>query len=629
MVIWREYLQRRRSVRWLHRFEQVKNFPGKEAVVRGGLLILAVVFGLFLSSDCFAAHGVTLNGDVKYGPDFEQFEYTSPAAVKGGRLVLHDIGSFDKMNPFTLRGEAPLGLESLVYEPLAVASLDEPFSQYGLLASDIEIDPDRKSVTFTIDRRARFSDGSPVTAEDVAFTLATLKSDLVHPHYNYYYEDIEASEILDEYRIRFLFKKPNRELHMIAGQIQVMSKKFFTENPMDQSGARVLSPPVASGPYVVHSFSLGKTITYKRNPQYWATDHPVRKGMYNFDEITVKYYKDQTVALEAFKAGEFDFISINIAKQWARDMGGARFTDGSIVKKTFPHKNNAGIQGFLMNTRNPLFQDRRVRKALGLALDFEWVNASLFHGQYTRNDSFFSNSYLAARGLPDEMEMHLLDPFRDSVPPEVFTEPPTPPVTEGPEGLRRNLLEAKKLLEEAGWRVKGGILTNDRGEVFAFDILLASPAFERVMAAYVKNLQKLGIRADYRSVDLSLYIDRLKRFDFDMIVQSYGQSQSPGNEQRNYWHSSAADRQGSQNYAGIKSPVVDALVEEIIYADTKEELITACRALDRALWFGYYLVPNWYLDMHRLSYHDRFAMPSTLPLYYDPFQLLMTWWMKK
>lgn len=595
----------------------------------GRTVFLALILSFFPFTNCFAAHGVTLNDTVKYPPDFARFDYTSPEAVKGGRLVLHDLGSFDKMNPFTLKGEAPLGLEGLVYEPLAVASLDEPFSQYGLIASDIEVAPDRKAVTFTIDRRARFSDGSPVTAEDVSFTLATLKSDLVHPHFNYYYEDIDKAEILDPYRIRFIFKKPNRELHMIAGQIQVMSKKFLAEHPLDQSGPQGLTPPIASGPYTVAAFNLGKTITYKRNPQYWAAEHPTRKGMYNFDEITVKYYKDQTVALEAFKAGEFDFISINIAKQWARDMGGSKFADGTIIKKTFPHSNNAGIQGFLMNTRNPLFQDRRVRKAMGLALDFEWVNTALFHGQYTRSDSYFSNSYLAARGLPDDREKELLEPFRDLLPEEVFTEELAPPVTDGPEGMRRNLLEAKGLLEEAGWRVRDGRLVNDRGEVFAFDILLSSPAFERVMAAYVKNLQKLGIQADYRSVDSSLYTERLKNFNFDMIVQSYGQSQSPGNEQRNYWHSSAAAREGSQNYAGITSPVVDFLVEKVIYAETKEELVTACRALDRVLWFGYYLVPNWYLPVHRLSYHDKFAMPATLPLYYDPFQLLMTWWIKK
>lgn len=605
------------------------NFQEVQAMV-SGKIVLFILFSFFFISNCFATHGISLNGDVKYEQHFKQFDYTSAKAIKRGKLVLHDIGSFDKMNPFTLKGEAPLGLEALVYEPLAVASLDEPFSQYGLLASDIEVAADKKSVTFTIDRRARFSDGSPVTAEDVAFSLATLKSDLVHPYFNYYYEDIESSEILDDFKIKFLFKKPNRELHMIAGQIKIMSKNFMTKQGFEnQSGIRDLVAPVASGPYVVDTFNIGKTITYKRNPNYWAKEHPTRKGMYNFDEIDVKYYKDQTVALEAFKAGEFDFISVNIAKQWARDMEGKKFNDGSIIKKTFPHENNAGIQGFLMNTRRPLFQDRRVRKALGLALDFEWINSSLFHGQYTRSDSYFSNSYLAAKGLPDESERKLLEPYRHILPEEVFTETLSPPETKGPEGLRNNLLEAKKILEEAGWQIKNGQLVNNSGQLFKFDILLVSPAFERVMAAYVKNLRKLGIQAEYRTVDSTLYSERLKKFDFDMITMSYGQSQSPGNEQRNYWHSSSAAREGSQNYAGIQSPAVDSLVDMIIYAETKEELVTASRALDRVLWFGYYLVPNWYLPFHRLSYHDKFSMPSTLPLYYDPFHLLMTWWIKE
>ncbi|EKD40435.1 MAG: hypothetical protein ACD_75C00054G0002 [uncultured bacterium] len=600
-------------------------------MIYGRTILLPTLISFLLIADCcFAAHGISLNGEVKYRPDFKQFDYTSAEAVTGGKLVLHEIGSFDKMNPFTLKGEAPYGLESLVYEPLAVASLDEPFSQYGLLASDIEVAADKKSVTFTLDRRAKFSDGSPVTAEDVAFTLATLKSDRVHPSFNYYYEDIESSEILDDSKIRFLFKKPNRELHMIAGQIQIMSKKFMTEHGFeDQGGTRDLISPVASGPYMADKISIGKTITYKRNPKYWAKDHPTRKGMYNFDEITVKYYKDQTVALEAFKAGEFDFISINIAKQWARDMEGNKFTDGSIIKKIFPHHNNAGIQGFLMNTRKPLFQDRRVRKALGLALDFEWINSSLFHSQYTRSDSYFSNSYLAARGLPDDAERNLLEPYRQILDEDVFSMPLAPPVAAGVEGLRSNLLEAKKLLAEAGWQIQNGNLIGNGGQPFKFDILLVSPAFERVMAAYVKNLRKLGIQGEYRTIDSTLYSERLKKFDFDMIVTSYGQSQSPGNEQRNYWHSSSALRDGSQNYAGVSSPAVDGLVEKIIYARTKAELITACRALDRVLWFGYYLVPNWYLPVHRLSYHNRFSMPSTLPLYYDPFHLLMTWWVKQ
>ena len=592
-----------------------------------GIGQLLVWLWCLTATSSWAAHGISLDGQVKYPPGFAGFDYTSPQAVKGGTLVLHDIGSFDKLNPFTLKGEAPLGLEALVFEPLAVASLDEPFSQYGLLASDIEVAADRKSVTFTLDPRARFSSGEQVRAEDVVYTLETLKSGKAHPFMNSYYQDIERAEALAPDKVRFHFARVNRELHMIAGQIRIMSKKFYEKHGFAAESGKDLVPPLASGPYVIDKVDLGRTITYKRNPDYWAIDHPTRRGMYNYDEIVVKYYKDQTVALEAFKAGEFDFISVNIAKQWARDMEGKRFSDGTIKKKTFPHGNNAGIQGFVMNTRRPLFTDRKVRQALGLALDFEWTNKSLFHQQYTRSTSFFSNSPLAARGLPEGLELSLLEPFRGSLPGEVFTTPPSPPSTDG-DGLRRNLLAARNLLAEAGWRVVDGRLVDGRGEPFVFDILLVSPAFERVMAAYVKNLEKLGIRAEYRVVDMALYSERVKNFDFDMIVSTFGQSQSPGNEQRNYWHSAAVSQPGSQNYAGVNSPAVDVLVEKIIYAATREELTAACRALDRVLWYGYYLVPNWYLPVHRIGYHDKFIAPAPLPVYYDPFQLLMTWWLK-
>lgn len=575
----------------------------------------------------WAAHGISLDGQVKYPRGFGHFDYASEKAVKGGTLVLHDIGSFDKLNPFTLKGEAPLGLETLVFEPLAVASLDEPFSQYGLLAADIEVALDQRSVTFTLDPRAAFSTGDPVRAEDVAFTLETLKSDKAHPFMNYYYQDIARAEILAPDRVRLHFAKVNRELHMIAGQMRILSKRFYQEHGFAANSDKDLEPPLASGPYVVTKVDLGKSITYQRNPRYWAVDHPTRRGMYNYEEIVVKYYKDQTVALEAFKAGEFDFISINIAKQWAKDMEGKRFADGTLIKKTFPHANNAGMQGFVMNTRRSLFTDVRVRQALGLALDFEWINASLFHSQYTRSNSFFSNSPLAATGLPQGLELRYLEPYRQDLPGEVFTLPLSPPTT-STQGIRKNLMCAKTLLAEAGWRIVEGRLVNERGERFAFDILLASPAFERVMAAYVDNLQKLGITAEYRVVDQALYGERLKTFDFDMIVATYGQSQSPGNEQRNFWHSSSADKPGSQNYAGITSPVVDALIDKIIYATSREELIAGCRALDRVLWYGYYLVPNWYLPTHRLGYRDIFLSPDTLPLYYDPMQLLLTWWIK-
>jgi microcin C transport system substrate-binding protein len=417
---------------------------------------------------------------------------------------------------------------------------------------------------------------------------------------------------------------------MIASQINVLPKNSHRQNGFSEVGDQhQLAAPVGSGPYVVSSVNIGKTVTYKRNVNYWAKDLAVRKGMYNFDEIVVKYYKDQVVALEAFKAGEFDFISINIAKQWARDMKGKKFSDGTLIKKTFPHLNNAGLQGFLMNTRREIFKDRRVRQAMGLALDFEWINKSLFHDQYTRNNSFFSNSYLAAKGLPKGLELQYLEPYRQLLPQEVFTTPLSAPVAANQQDLRKNLLKAKGLLEDAGWHINDGVLTDSDGKKFVFDILLVSQSFERVMTDYVRNLKKLGINATYRTLDPTLYVERLKTFDFDMIVTSYGQSLSPGNEQRNYWQSSTADRMGSHNYAGIHSAAVDGLVDKIIYAETREELIAACKALDRVLWYGYYLVPNWYLPVYRLSYQNKFLTPATLPLYYDPFQLLMTWWMKK
>ncbi len=586
-----------------------------------------VVFFLLFPGVVFAAHGVSIDGNLKYPPGFAHFEYVSPGALKGGDLTMHDLGSFDKMNPFTLKGQEPAGLTSFVFETLAVSSLDEPFAEYGLLAKDIELAEDRMSVTFTLDERAKFSDGTPVTVEDVKYSLDTLKSDKAHPQYQIYMKDIERAEILGKSRIRFHFARQNRELHMIAAQLPVMSKAFYENYGFNGISSKdTMVPPIGSGPYIVEKVNPGKSITYRRNKDYWAAEHPVRKGMFNFDTITIDYYRDQIVSLEAFKAGEFDFMSINIAKQWARDLDGKLFDSGKLVKKLFPHKNNAGMQGFVFNTRRSLFQDRRVRKALGLALDFEWTNKTLFFDQYTRNNSYFSNSNLAAPGLPSEDELVLLEPFRKNLPQEVFTVSLVPPTTLPPSSLRKNLRQAKKLLTDAGWSVKNGVLTDSNGEQFSFEILLVSPSFERVMAPYVKNLQKLGINASYRTIDAALYIDRMKNFDFDMMVTVYGQSQSPGNEQRNYWHSSTADQKGSRNLAGIQSAVVDHLVDAIIYAATQEELTAACRALDRVLWYGYFVVPNWYLASHRLAYNAKFRQPETLPMYYSPDQLLMTWW---
>jgi microcin C transport system substrate-binding protein len=586
--------------------------------------IVAILILLGSPGSARAAHGISIDNVLKYPAGFERFEYTSNRAVKGGHLVLHDLGGFDKMNPYTLKGSAPEGLTMLVFETLAVPSLDEPFAEYGLIASDIDLAPDRQSVTYTINDQARFADGTAVTPQDVKYSLETMKSNAAHPFYQAYFHDISHAEILDRHRVKFHFSRWNRELPLIASQLPIFSEKFYGAHGFDTPS---MQPPLGSGPYVVASFEPGKSITYRRNPDYWAADLNVRRGMFNFDRITFKYFKDQIVSVEAFKAQEFDFMMVNIAKQWARDLTGARFDRGQIRKDSLDHSNNAGMQGFIFNTRRPLFADRRVRQALGLAFDFEWVNKTLFFGQYTRSHSYFSNSELAAAGLPSGLELEYLLPFKNELPPEVFTLPPAPPTTLPPSSLRHNLMQAKELLQAAGWRISKGRLVNEKGEPFRFEILLVSPSFERVMAPYVQNLAKLGIEVTYRTIDPALYTRRLDNFDFDMVVQVFGQSQSPGNEQRDYWHSSVADRPGSRNIIGIKSPVVDNLVEKIIYAETQEELTAACRALDRVLWHEYYVVPNWFLANHRVAYWNYFERPAQLPLYYQPLQALMTWWM--
>lgn len=588
------------------------------------LFPVLLAFVIFLPSSVLGAQGISIDGKVKYPPGFSKFDYASNKAQKGGHLVLHDLGSYDKLNPFTLKGTAPSGLDELVFETLAVPSLDEPFASYGLIAKDIAVAEDKLSVTFTIHEDARFSDGTPITPEDVKFSLDTLKSPAASPSYQIYFQDISSAEILDQHRVRFHFSQRNRELHMIASQLPVFSKKFYTAHPFD---APDMTPPVGSGPYLVKEVILGKSISYVRNPQYWARDLNVRRGMFNFDTITYKYFKDQIVAVEAFKAGEFDFMPVNIAKQWARDLNGPKFKRGELAKETLPHKNNAGMQAFVFNLRKPVFKDRQVRKALSLAFDFEWTNGALFFGQYTRCDSFFSNSTMRAQGLPSGLELSYLEPFRATLPQEVFTTPPAPFSTKPPASLRANLLQAKKILDQAGWVVKNGVLTNSAGQPLEFEILLVGAGFERVMEPYINNLKKLGVGVHSRVIDPALYIRRMDNFDFDMTVNVFGQAQSPGNEQRNYWYSASADRKGSRNLIGIKDSAVDQLVDRIIYAQTQEELSAACKALDRVLWYGYYVVPNWYLAQHRVAYRTIFARPETLPLYYSPSQALMTWWL--
>ncbi|MBF0181394.1 MAG: ABC transporter substrate-binding protein [Magnetococcales bacterium] len=589
-------------------------------------LFALLCLGFLWTPPLMAAHGLSLDGTLKYPPGFERFDYTSPDAKPGGTVTLHALGSFDKMNPYTLKGSAPDHLEPLVFEHLMTGSMDEPFSQYGLLAKDVEVAADGLSVTFRLHPEARFSDGSPLTAEDVKFSLEILQSDKAHPFYQSYWRDIASAEVLSPLEVRFRFRQVNRELPLIAGQIPVLSRAFFAKNPFGQED---LTSPLGSGPYVVEEFKPGKILVYKKNPAYWGANLPVNRGFYQFERVVIKYYKDPVVALEGFKANEYDFMPESNSKQWARDYEGPKFAEGLIKKETLPHKQGAGMQGLIFNLRRPFFQDIRVRKALSLAFDFEWSNENLFYGQYTRSNSYFSNSEMEATGKPGPEELALLEPLRAKLDPAVFDEALVAPTTKPPASLRQNLREAARLLKEAGWTLgEDRVLVNAKKERFEIETLLASPPFERIMAPYAANLEKLGVILKYRTVEPSLYQSRVHDFDYDTIINGFGQSQSPGNEQRDMWSAESAGIKGSHNRIGIRDPAVDVLLEKIIGAKSRKELVTACRALDRVLRVGWYLVPNWHIPYHRLAYWNRFERPKTLPLYYSVDGWLMTWWVK-
>jgi microcin C transport system substrate-binding protein len=562
----------------------------------------------------------------KYPATFHHFDYINADAPKGGSITLPAFGSYDTLNPYTLKGIVAAGVGELLFETLMEQSLDEPFSQYGLLAGDVKLAADRLSVIYRIRDDARFHDGTPVTAEDVKFSFDTLKSKAAHPRYRFYWSDITAATVVDPMTIRFNFSRVNPELHMIAGTIPIFPRSWVGKEPFDKVA---LKTPMASGPYRIARYELGKYITFERNPDYWARALPVRRGMYNFDRITFKYYRDTSVALEAFKAGEFDFMAVYNSKEWARDYTGPKFDQGILLKKLFRHSNNAGMQGFVFNLRRKMFQDIRVRRAISLALDFEWSNRKLFYNQYERCDSYFSNSELAAHGIPEGAELALLEPFRKQLPQQLFTETWQPPSTNPPGSLRDNLRQAKKLLEEAGWRYQDGALRNAAGEPLRFEVMLTQQqkGFERIVAPFARNLAKLGIEVTYRNVDSALYQRRSDTFDFDMMVQSFPQSMSPGNELIDKFHSSTATQEGSNNVLGLKDPVVDALIDKVIYAKDRQQLVIASRALDRVLLWGEYLVPNWYIDTHRAAYKNRFGYPETTPLYYDVNGwMLATWW---
>ncbi|MCU7799519.1 MAG: extracellular solute-binding protein [gamma proteobacterium symbiont of Lucinoma myriamae] len=593
------------------------------------IYLIFFVFGsLCISKSAFSDYAMAYGYTPKYSKNFSHFDYVNPDAPKGGRLNLNGSRTFDRLNPFLLKGVAADGVEGLIIETLMEQSLDEPYTFYGLLADDVTVAEDGLSVSYHINPMARFSDSTPVTVEDVKFSFDTLMQDKhVHPAYKITLGDISDAEIIDTRIIRFNFKEKNPKLPMLlSSYLSVFPKHWVGELEFKDTAMKT---PIGSGPYILESYDTGKQIKYKRNPDYWAADLGVRKGMFNFDEVVYKYFRDNTIDLEALKAGEYDFRHEYNSKMWARDYTGRVFKTREIVKDNIAHQNSQGVQGFILNTRKLLFSDRRVREALVLAYDFEWANRMLFYNQYQRNDSYFSNTELAAKGPISQRERELLAPFKEQLPAGVFQDAWMPPMTSKPSSLRDNLRQAIKLLKSAGWEFNNGALRNQAGKAFTFDLFLSQKAFERIAASYARNLKKLGITMNYRTVDFTLYKRKVETKDFDMIISSYPQSQVPGNELVGRWHSKTADVDGSANYPGIKNPAIDSLLEQLSNTTDRAEIIAITRAMDRVLLSEFYLVPHWYISTHRIAYWDKFEFPQTLPDYFSAEGWMMsTWWFK-
>lgn len=568
-----------------------------------------------------ASHAIAMHGKPKYDANFQHFDYVNPDAPKGGTLRRHVIGTFDSFNPYIPKGNAAAGTGYL-YDTLTTASQDEPFTQYGLLASSIELADDRRHVTYRLRPEARFADGKPVTAEDVAFSFELLISK-GSPGYAYYYADVEKAEVVDRLTVRFHFRSTeNKELPLIVGQLPVLPRHYWQERDFSKP---TLDKPLGSGPYQIEAVQPGRRVVYQRRDDYWAKNLPVNRGQYNFDQLSFEYFLDETVSLEAFKGGAYDWRLENSAKDWATGYASPALTRKEIILEEIRHQLPVGMQAFVMNQRRPLFQNRALREAIGLALDFEWSNQNLFQGQYVRTRSFFQNSEMAATGLPSAAELKILEPFRKQLPEEVFNREYQPPKTDGSGRPRENLQQAQLLLRDAGYALKQNQLFTAAGEPVKFEILLNSPAFERIALPFSRNLKALGIDASVRRIDPNQYVERVRKFDYDMIVGGFPQSNSPGNEQRDLWHSKAADTPDSRNLIGLKDPVVDALVELIISAPTREDLVTRCRALDRVLQWGHHVVPNWHIDRFRVAYRHTLQHPEISPPYGLP---LDSWWQK-
>jgi microcin C transport system substrate-binding protein len=575
---------------------------------------------LSLATAQAADHAVAMYGEPKYGPDFEHFDYVNPDAPSGGEMRRWALGSFNSLNPFILKGE-PASIVGMTYDSLAVQSADEPFSMYGLIAGEIRVPEDRSSVTFVLREKARFHDGTPIEPHDVVWTFNTLM-EKGHPAYRVYYGDVEQVEVTGPRSVTFRFGgSSNRELPLILGQLEVLPEHAFEDRAFDES---TLEPMLGSGPYQVARVESGRFVELQRVEDYWADDLPVNRGRHNFDRLRVEYFRDTNAAMEAFKAGKYDVREEHVSKLWATGYDFPAVSKGLVRKERIPHEEPQGMQGFFMNSRRAVFADPQVRHALAYAFDYKWTNETLFYGAYTRTRSYFANSELAARGLPSEAELDLLEPYRDRLPEAVFTESYAPPSTAESGGLRQNLRTASRMLDEAGWVIQDGTRVNEAtGEPLAFEIMISQPTMERVVNPFVESLRRLGIDARARVVDASQYQNRMEQFDYDMTTFRYPQSPSPGNELRDRFGSSAAQTPGSSNYLGVNNPVVDALIDKVLSSESREELVTRTRALDRVLLWSHYVIPHWHIPAYRLAYWDRFGRPETRPVYSVG---LDTWW---
>ena len=604
-----------------------------------GFFQIFTVFAMLLCGTvAHAAHGYALWGDLKYPAEFKHFDYVNPDAPKRGELrLVSNIRSstFDKYNPFTIKGSAPAYLSAVMFDSLLTGALDEIGSAYGLLASDVEVAADGLSATFKIRPEARFHNGDAVLAADAKHSYDTLMGKYTSPAYKTALEDVAGIDVLDERIVRYRFKRPNRELPLTVGALPVFSRQWGAE-PDPKTGKPktfdqvVTDIPIGSGPYKIGPVKFGKDITYVRDGGNWAKDLNVRRGQNNFEKITVKIYNDNTARLEAFKGGEYDLMQVFSAGDWARRVNGRRFNTGELVKGEFKHRLPAGFQSYFLNTRSEKLKDVRVREALGLAMDYEWMNRQMFYNGYQRNNGLFGNTDCAATGVPSPEELALLEPWRGELPAPVFGPMAAPPRTDGSASLRGNLLKALLLFKQAGWEIRDGALRNAKGQAMVLEYLDSRDGGVRTVAPWVRNLEKIGVKLNFRSVDFSLYQQRLDKFDFEIITLNVPGTHSPGQEFADFFGSKAAKTENSGNYTGVSSPAVDALVAKMTGAKTKAELLPACRALERVIAHGHYLIPQWTLNVHRLAYNaQRLDKPAQMPPYTQAETwAIANWWLR-